>query len=49
MSRKGIFWDNAVAKSFFKIIKVEWIYHQMFENQLQDQLWAKRQLKELRK
>ncbi len=26
MSRKGDCWDNAVAESFFKTIKVEWIY-----------------------
>ena len=26
MSRKGNCWDNAVAESFFKTIKVEWIY-----------------------
>jgi len=27
MSRKGNCWDNAVAESFFKIIKSELIYH----------------------
>lgn len=26
MSRKGNCWDNAVAESFFKSLKVEWIY-----------------------
>ena len=26
MSRKGNCWDNAVAKSFFKSLKVEWVY-----------------------
>jgi transposase InsO family protein len=26
MSRKGNCWDNAVAESFFKTIKIEWIY-----------------------
>ena len=26
MSRKGDCWDNAVAESFFKTIKTEWIY-----------------------
>ena len=38
MSRKGNCWDNAVAESFFKTIKVEWIYSQKFENQSQAQL-----------
>jgi putative transposase len=26
MSRKGNFWDNAVAESFFKSLKTELIY-----------------------
>jgi putative transposase len=26
MSRKGNCWDNAVAESFFKSIKTEWVY-----------------------
>ena len=26
MSRKGNCWDNAVAESFFKTIKYEWLY-----------------------
>jgi len=38
MSRKGNCWDNAVAESFFKTIKVEWIYGQNFMNQEQAQL-----------
>jgi len=38
MSRKGNCWDNAVAESFFKTIKVEWIYGQEFKNQQQAQL-----------
>jgi len=38
MSRKGNCWDNAVAESFFKTIKVEWIYNQNFVNQEQAQL-----------
>jgi transposase InsO family protein len=38
MSRKGNCWDNAVAESFFKTIKVEWIYNQNFINQEQAQL-----------
>ena len=33
MSRKGNCWDNAVAESFFKTIKVEWIYPRVFEDQ----------------
>ncbi len=35
MSRKGNCWDNSVAESFFKSIKVEWIYSQAFEYQAQ--------------
>jgi transposase InsO family protein len=38
MSRKGNCWDNAVAESFFKTIKVEWIYSNNFVNQEQAQL-----------
>ena len=38
MSRKGNCWDNAVAESFFKTIKVEWIYANNFVNQEQAQL-----------
>jgi len=38
MSRKGNCWDNAVAESFFKTIKVEWIYNHNFINQKQAQL-----------
>ena len=38
MSRKGNCWDNAVAESFFKTIKVEWIYSKSFINQEQAQL-----------
>jgi transposase InsO family protein len=38
MSRKGNCLDNAVAESFFKTIKVEWIYNQKFTNQYQAQL-----------
>jgi transposase InsO family protein len=30
MSRKGNCWDNAVAESFFKIIKYEWLYRFKF-------------------
>jgi len=35
MSRKGNCWDNAVAESFFKTIKVEWIYSMSYSNQTQ--------------
>lgn len=35
MSRKGNCWDNAVAESFFKILKSELIYHRKFRNQSQ--------------
>jgi transposase InsO family protein len=38
MSRKGNCWDNAVAESFFKTIKVERIYSKIFANQEQAQL-----------
>jgi len=38
MSRKGNCWDNAVAESFFKTNKVEWISNQKFINQEQAQL-----------
>jgi len=31
MSRKGNCWDNAVAESFFKILKSELVYHCKFE------------------
>jgi len=33
MSRKGDCWDNAVAESFFKTLKVELVYQTTFENQ----------------
>lgn len=32
MSRKGNCWDNAVAESFFKSIKYEWILHYNFQS-----------------
>lgn len=31
MSRKGNYWDNAVAESFFKSLKYEWIYRFNFK------------------
>lgn len=35
MSRKGNCWDNAVAESFFKTLKVELIYHNRYETRQQ--------------
>jgi len=35
MSRKGNCWDNAVAESFFKSIKYEWLNRFIFENSKQ--------------
>ena len=35
MSRKGNCWDNAVAESFFKSIKHEWLYRFKFNSSLQ--------------
>ena len=32
MSRKGNCWDNAVAESFFKTIKCEWLYRFKFNS-----------------
>lgn len=32
MSRKGNCWDNAVAESFFKTIKYEWLYRFKFDS-----------------
>lgn len=31
MSRKGNCWDNAVAESFFKSLKVEWVYKKQYK------------------
>ena len=31
MSRKANCWDNAVAESFFKTLKTEWVYHQKYK------------------
>lgn len=33
MSRKANCWDNAVAESFFKSLKVEMVYHRRFMDQ----------------
>jgi transposase InsO family protein len=35
MSRKGNCWDNAVAESFFKTLKVELIYHNKYQTKQQ--------------
>jgi len=35
MSGKGNCWDNAVAESFFKILKSEMVYHDYFADHLQ--------------
>jgi transposase InsO family protein len=37
MGRKGNCWDNAVAESFFKTIKYEWLYR--FKYSSYQQLW----------
>ncbi len=37
MSRKGNCWDNAVAESFFKSAKKEWLYRHTFETRNQAQ------------
>ena len=38
MSRKGNCWDNAVAESFFKTLKVECVYHIKFTTRDQAEL-----------
>lgn len=38
MSRKGNCWDNAVAESFFKTLKVEMVYHSKFRTREQAKL-----------
>lgn len=38
MSRKGNCWDNAVAESFFKSLKVEWVYKQNYNYRSQAEL-----------
>lgn len=38
MSRKGNCWDNAVAESFFKTMKTEMIYHQLFQTRAEAKL-----------
>ena len=38
MSRKGNCWDNAVAESFFKTLKVELVYQNKYETRQQAEL-----------
>jgi len=38
MSRKGNCWDNAVAESFFKSLKVEWVYWHKYKLRSQAEL-----------
>ncbi len=38
MSRKGDCWDNAVAESFFKTLKVELVYHNRYQSRIEAKL-----------
>ena len=38
MSRKGNYWDNAVAESFFKSLKTEWVYKHKYNYRSQAEL-----------
>ncbi len=38
MSRKGNCWDNAVAESFFKTLKVELVYHNKYQTRQEAEL-----------
>jgi transposase InsO family protein len=38
MSRKGNCWDNAVAESFFKSLKVEWVYKHSYDQKHEAEL-----------
>jgi putative transposase len=38
MSRKGNCWDNAVAESFFKSLKVEWVYKHNYSHRSEAEL-----------
>ena len=38
MSRKGNCWDNAVAESFFKSLKIEWVYKHKYNYRSQAEL-----------
>lgn len=35
MSRKGNCWDNAVAESFFRNLKLEWVYQKKYRSRMQ--------------
>ena len=35
MSRKGNCWDNAVAESFFRNLKMEWVYQKKYRSRMQ--------------
>ena len=35
MSRKGNCWDNAVAESFFRNLKMEWVYQKKYRSRIQ--------------
>ena len=41
ISRKGNCWDNDVAESFFKSLKVEWIYRYQYQTRLHSALGLK--------
>lgn len=38
MSRKGDCWDNAVAESFFKTLKTEWVYRKKYVSRKQAEI-----------
>ena len=38
MSREGNCWDNAVAESFFKSLKVEWAYKHSYDHRFEAEL-----------
>ncbi len=38
MSRKDNCWDNAVAESFFKNLKTEWVYKHKYNYRSQTEL-----------
>jgi len=38
MCRKGNCWDNAIAESFFKSLKVEWVYKHSYDQKKQAEL-----------
>jgi putative transposase len=38
MSRKGNCWDNAVAESFFKTLKVELVYQNKYQTKQEAEL-----------